>query len=72
MKVGREGGVAAAGEGHGPVAEGVPNARSVMLLAHKHKVEMPIVRAVYRTLYEAEPPKDMVDELLSRALKAEF
>ena len=33
---------------------------------------MPIVDAVYRALYEAAPPKAMVDELLSRALKSEF
>lgn len=74
IKVGREGGVgmAQAYEGGGPIAEGVANARSVRLLAARYQVEMPIVEAVYRTLYEAEPPKAMVEELLSRALKSEF
>lgn len=74
LKVGREGGVgsAQAHEDGGPVAEGVANARSVMMLAQRYGVEMPIVSAVYRTLYEAKPPKDMVEELLSRALKSEF
>lgn len=73
IKVGRKGGIEAAPEAHGgPIAEGIANARSVKLLAARHRVEMPIVDAVYRTLYEAEPPKAMVDELLSRALKAEF
>ena len=73
LKVGREGSVMLSdADEHGPIAEGVANARSIMMLAHRHGVEMPIVNAVYRTLYEAEPPKAMVDELLSRALKAEF
>ena len=74
MKIGREGGfhiptTQADGE---PIAEGIVNARSVKMLAQRHRVEMPIVDAVYRALYEAEPPKAMVDELLSRALKSEF
>ncbi len=64
-----EGGLAAEGR---PVAEGVANARPVKLLAERHGVEMPIVSAVYRALYEAEPPKAMVEQLLRRALKAEF
>jgi len=33
---------------------------------------MPISSAVYRVLYEAAPPGAMVEELLSRELKAEF
>jgi glycerol-3-phosphate dehydrogenase len=41
-------------------------------LAQKASVEMPIVAAVRRILYEAAPVNDMVDELLSRQLKAEF
>ncbi len=74
MKIGREGGflmpaTQPAGE---PVAEGIVNARSVKMLAQRHQVEVPIVDAVYRALYEAEPPKAMVDELLTRALKSEF
>jgi glycerol-3-phosphate dehydrogenase (NAD(P)+) len=75
LRIGREGGMPAVDERESdgrPVAEGVTNARSVMLLGERHGVEMPIVRAVYRTLYEAQPPKAMVEDLLSRALKAEF
>lgn len=74
LEVGRSGGthgLAAHQEGQ-PVAEGIGNARAIRSLARLHGVEMPIVDAVYRTLYEAEPPKAMVEELLSRALKAEF
>jgi glycerol-3-phosphate dehydrogenase (NAD(P)+) len=55
-----------------PVAEGIANARSVRALAAKLGVEMPIVDAVYRALYEAAAPDTIVDELLSRELKAEF
>ena len=74
MQIGREGGFKfpATREDGKPVAEGIVNARSVKALAHRHGIEMPIVDAVYRALYEAEPPKAMVDELLRRALKREF
>src|SRR5262249_8911482 len=66
------------GEGGAPqaaggwVAEGVTNARSIVALGQRHGVEMPISSAVYRVLYEAASPGAMVDELLSRELKAEF
>jgi glycerol-3-phosphate dehydrogenase (NAD(P)+) len=74
LKVGREGGFKfpPTQEDGKPVAEGIVNARSVKMLSQRHGIEMPIVDAVYRALYEAEPPKAMVDELLSRALKSEF
>ncbi len=55
-----------------PVAEGVLNARAIVKLAERHGVEVPISSAVYRVLYEAAPPGAMVEELLSRELKAEF
>lgn len=55
-----------------PIAEGFPNANSVRKLAEQLKVDMPIVSAVYRLLYEAAPANAMVEELLSRELKAEF
>jgi glycerol-3-phosphate dehydrogenase (NAD(P)+) len=55
-----------------PVAEGAGNALTIQALATRMGVEMPIVSAVYRVLYEASPAKDMVEELLSRQLKAEF
>jgi glycerol-3-phosphate dehydrogenase (NAD(P)+) len=55
-----------------PVAEGATNSRSVRMLAARVGVEMPIVAAVDRVLYEAAPANAMVDELLSRELKAEF
>jgi len=74
MQIGREGGFKPpSNRPNGmPVAEGIVNAGSVKMLAQRHGIEMPIVDAVYRALYEAEPPKAIVDELLSRALKFEF
>jgi glycerol-3-phosphate dehydrogenase (NAD(P)+) len=74
MRIAREGGfqLPALQPDGKPIAEGVVNARSLKMLAQRHGIEMPIVDAVYRTLYEAQPPKAMVDGLLSRALKSEF
>src|SRR6202047_4146374 len=57
--------------GH-PMAEGVSNARSIRRLAERMRVEMPIVAAVCRVLYEGAPANAMVEELLNRELKAEF
>jgi glycerol-3-phosphate dehydrogenase (NAD(P)+) len=54
------------------IAEGVSNARAIVRLGQRHSVEMPISSAVYRVLYEAASPGAMVEELLSRELKAEF
>jgi glycerol-3-phosphate dehydrogenase (NAD(P)+) len=55
-----------------PVAEGIANAQAIGALAARLQVEMPIVAAVNRILYEGAPVIAMVDELLSRQLKAEF
>ncbi len=65
------GGAANPPPGH-PVAEGASNALSIGRLAERMGVEMPIVAAVCRVLYEGAPAKAMVEELLSRELKAEF
>jgi glycerol-3-phosphate dehydrogenase (NAD(P)+) len=55
-----------------PVAEGIANARTAVELARRAGIEMPIVTAVYRVLYEGGSPRAMVEELLNRELKAEF
>ena len=47
-------------------------AKSAHDLSRKLGVEMPIVTAVCRVLYEGAPANAMVDELLNRELKAEF
>lgn len=53
------------------VAEGVRTARSARDLARKVGVEMPIVEAVYDVLYRGVPPREVVENLMLRAPKAE-
>jgi glycerol-3-phosphate dehydrogenase (NAD(P)+) len=53
------------------VAEGVPTARSAYELAKKSGVEMPIVNAVYEVLFERKAPRDAIESLMARELKAE-
>jgi glycerol-3-phosphate dehydrogenase (NAD(P)+) len=55
-----------------PIAEGATNAAAIHKLARRLGVEMPIVAAVHRVLYEGGRASAMVEELLSRELKAEF
>ena len=54
--------------GRETVAEGVLNAQSARALAERAGVEMPIVNAVYRILFESAPVGNAVAELMSRAL----
>lgn len=56
----------------GQAVEGAKSALSIGKLAERAGVEMPICQQVYRILYEHLPPKQAVNELLSRDLKAEF
>lgn len=53
------------------VVEGYSSAKAVYNLAKKYNVDMPLVFATYRVLYELEEPKDIVKELMSRQLKDE-
>lgn len=53
------------------VAEGVRTARSAKELAEKHKIDMPITFEMYRVLYENESPRDAIQRLMTRSLKAE-
>lgn len=57
--------------GRETVAEGVTTAESAKLLAEKHGVEMPIVNAVHRVLFERQPARWALVELMTRDLKAE-
>ena len=54
------------------VAEGVKTAESVYHLAGNLSVEMPIVSAVYRILYQGLAPEKAVYELMTRDLKQEI
>lgn len=53
------------------VAEGVVAARSALALASKQGVEMPIVEAVNRVLFDAQPPREALADLMSRELRGE-
>jgi glycerol-3-phosphate dehydrogenase (NAD(P)+) len=53
------------------VAEGVKSSQSIVDLAHKHDVEMPIAEHVVRVVHEGMSPKEMVRSLMSREAKAE-
>jgi glycerol-3-phosphate dehydrogenase (NAD(P)+) len=53
------------------VAEGVNTCRSVVALAERHGIEMPICRAVHRVLFEDKDPREAVGQLMTRVLRFE-
>lgn len=53
------------------VAEGVKTAKSARQLTERHQIEMPIASEMYRVLYEGETPREALQRLMTRALKAE-
>jgi glycerol-3-phosphate dehydrogenase (NAD(P)+) len=53
------------------VVEGVATTRSVMDLAQKYRVEMPITEAVHAVLFEGVDPIRAIGRLMSRELKQE-
>jgi len=53
------------------VVEGVATTASVIALAARHGVEMPITEAVNRVLFERVPPAEAIEKLMNRPLKAE-
>jgi len=72
LRIGRGEKVADILAGMRMVAEGVRNTKAVKALADREGIEMPIVDAAYRVLYEDLPPRDVLAELFSRSLKPEF
>ncbi|MDQ2917083.1 MAG: NAD(P)-dependent glycerol-3-phosphate dehydrogenase [Pseudomonadota bacterium] len=55
----------------GHVAEGVEATRAARALAMHHGIDMPIVDAVHRVLYEGMAPRDAVGALLAREPRSE-
>ncbi|MCG3178946.1 MAG: Glycerol-3-phosphate dehydrogenase [NAD(P)+] [Phycisphaerae bacterium] len=53
------------------VVEGVPTTKSVIQLADRHDVEMPITRGIYQILFEDKDVIEAVTQLMSRSLKPE-
>ena len=58
-------------EGRETVAEGVVSAASALALAEREGVEMPIVAAVNRTLFEGYPAQRAIEDLMGRELRPE-
>lgn len=57
--------------GKDTVAEGVLNTESARALAQRAGVEMPIIEATYRILFDGQAPREAIDELMARELRAE-
>ena len=53
------------------VVEGIATCKSVVALAGRHNVEMPITQAVYEILFENKPVQTAIADLMKRRLKAE-
>lgn len=72
VKVGRGEKISNIVERMAMVAEGVRTCRSVLFLAQRLGVEMPIVEQVYALLYAEKSPRQVVIDLLTREAKPEF
>jgi len=55
----------------GMVIEGVSTTKAVYEFSQHHHVEMPITAGIYRILYENEPLRDVISDLMSRPLRSE-
>lgn len=70
-RIGRGQTVQEAKEATESVVEGIATCESVVALAERYKVEMPITRAIYEVLFKNKPLKQAVADLMHRELKAE-
>jgi len=53
------------------VIEGIDTCKSVIALAGRYDVEMPITQAVYEVLFEGKAVQTAIADLMKRRLKAE-
>jgi len=58
-------------ESSGSVIEGVATTKSMVMLADRHAVEMPITRAIHAILFEGLDPRQAIERLMQRDPKAE-
>jgi glycerol-3-phosphate dehydrogenase (NAD(P)+) len=56
---------------HGQVAEGAKSCRSVLELAQRHGIDVPITQAVEAVCYRGLAPAQMVEAMMTRAMKSE-
>ena len=54
------------------IAEGIRNCRSILDLAQRLAVDMPIVEQIFALVYAGKRPTQVVTDLLARQMKAEF
>ncbi len=71
LEIGRGRTLAEVMAGRETVAEGITTARSAFALAAREHVDMPIVAAVHRVLFERQPARWALVELMTRELKGE-
>ncbi len=71
VEIGRGATLADVLSGRETVAEGVVTTESAMALAEREGVEMPIVSAVHRVLFEKQPARWALVELMTRDLRGE-
>ncbi|MDP9193086.1 MAG: NAD(P)-dependent glycerol-3-phosphate dehydrogenase [Acidobacteriota bacterium] len=53
------------------VAEGIKTSRAARALSGRHSIEMPIATEMCRVLYDGESPREGLQRLMTRTLKAE-
>jgi glycerol-3-phosphate dehydrogenase (NAD(P)+) len=53
------------------VAEGIKTSRAARALSERHSIEMPIATEMCRVLYDGESPREGLQRLMTRTLKAE-
>jgi glycerol-3-phosphate dehydrogenase (NAD(P)+) len=58
-------------DGMAMVAEGLYTSQSVMGLAEKYQVDLPICQEVYRVLFEDKDPRQAITDLMTRDLRDE-
>jgi glycerol-3-phosphate dehydrogenase (NAD(P)+) len=56
---------------HGMVAEGVLTTHAAVGLAREHSVEMPITEQIHAILHHGKPPRQAIQELMTRSAKSE-
>ena len=56
----------------GMVAEGVKTTNAAHICAAQHKLSAPICAAMHGIMHQGREPRDVVNELMTRALKAEW
>jgi len=71
LEIGRGATLSEVLQGRETVAEGVTTTETAKALAERHGVEMPIVQAVHKVLFEKQPARWALVELMTRDLKAE-